>query len=133
MSLWEAHFVQDITPHNHAEIARRLVQAGADVIIPPSADMDVRRIPPCAVLHPAADGCLENSPAQFWRVFRWMLPGYIVAHVGSLIARSDVLRLNPLREIIGALLGAVRTSTFQGVYVMIYIGMCSSHPITLRY
>ncbi|KAI0758103.1 hypothetical protein C8Q74DRAFT_1373148 [Fomes fomentarius] len=114
---------KDITPYNHAEIARRLVQAGADVVIPPSADMDVRRIPPCAVLHPAADGCLENSPAQFWRVFRWMLPGYIVAHVGSLIARSDVLRMNPLREIFGALLGAVRTSTFQGVYVMIYIGL----------
>ena len=57
-----------------------------------------------------------------------MLPGYIFAHVGSLVTRSDVLRLNPLREIFLALLGAIRTSTFQGVYVMIYIGAFFSVP-----
>ena len=115
--------MQDITAANCTTLARYLVR-GVSPPSDPSSLNGVDRVVPCAALHPAADTCIGNSPAQFWRVFRWMFPQYVVAHCGSLATRPRVLLRNPVWETLRALLGAVRTSTMQGTYVLIYIGMC---------
>ncbi|KAI0737680.1 hypothetical protein C8Q80DRAFT_296946 [Daedaleopsis nitida] len=120
---------KDITPANWDTLSRRISETmGATPLLP--ADCVV----PCAALHPAADTCVGNAPAQFWRVFKWMLPGYLVAHVGPLVAlRHRVLLGNPVRETLSALLGAVRTSTMQGVYVLIYIALFCGKNNLYRY
>ncbi|KAF9000326.1 hypothetical protein BDQ17DRAFT_1360047 [Cyathus striatus] len=76
---------------------------------------------PCAAVHPAVASCAAVPMDRFWAVFKWMLPIYGALHfVPAVVFRWKRFLQDPMKVVLKASGGSLRSSAFLGVYVVIY-------------
>jgi hypothetical protein len=80
-----------------------------------------RRFSSCAETHPWLDACTYVQVERFLEVFKWMFPIYGALHFvpALLFKRKDWIR-DPPAMLWRNLLGTARSSTFLGIFVVIY-------------
>lgn len=88
-----------------------------------------RRFSSCAETHPWLDNCTYVQVERFLEVFKWMFPIYGALHFvpALLFKRKEWVRDAP-GMLWRNLLGTARSSTFLGVFVIIY----QSKPLDLQ-
>ncbi|KAF7318048.1 hypothetical protein HMN09_00312500 [Mycena chlorophos] len=85
-----------------------------------SGDPTVPRYLPCEGLHQMTDGCVDIGIRRFFVVGRWMLPVYAALHfVPSIALRWKMFRADPLRVLLHAGIGSLKSSAFLGAFVSI--------------
>ena len=108
---------QGITRSNATTLSERLAQAR----LPEGLRSLGHRFVPCAAVHPDIDSCAVVQVAHFWEVFRWMLPIYGALHfIPMMLFRRDKFVKDPARMLGRAAWGTARSSSFLGVFVVIY-------------
>ncbi|KZP09967.1 hypothetical protein FIBSPDRAFT_873094 [Athelia psychrophila] len=110
-----------ITPHNSAALlAFRAGGTAPD-----------RLAPPCPMVHPTVDSCLALVPVRFVEVFKWMLPVYGALHfIPMVLFKWKLFLRDPKSMLLRAGLGTARSSSFLGVFVIIFQGLfCFKHHI----
>jgi hypothetical protein len=92
---------------------------------------------PCAAVHPWFDYCRDVQPDRCISVMKWMAPivsllwsstvsysttvQYGALHfIPMLLFKNKALRKDPLKMLYKAAFGTLRSSTFLGVFVMLY-------------
>lgn len=107
------------TPHNRTLIAEALQQTANGVALE-------RRFASCAEVHPWLDSCTYVQIERFLEVFKWMFPIYGALHfVPALLFKRKEWKMNVAGMFWRNLLGTARSSTFLGVFVIIYQGQLS--------
>ncbi|KAI0080505.1 hypothetical protein K474DRAFT_1657632 [Panus rudis PR-1116 ss-1] len=107
---------KDITPHNRAELLVRRALA----TLPSDPDYGTRFVP-CAATHPWLDSCLLTQVHRYFVVTKWILPVYAALHfIPMILFKRGVVMKYPTRMFMKAALGALRSSSFLGVFVVIY-------------
>ncbi|CAD6930523.1 unnamed protein product [Tilletia controversa] len=77
--------------------------------------------PPCAVVHPWENSHFWSPIDRFIEVTRWILPVYLTLHfVPAMFLRTRKFLKDPLRVFLRSIFGAVRSSSFLGVFVIIF-------------
>ncbi|KAK0556551.1 hypothetical protein OC846_001121 [Tilletia horrida] len=77
--------------------------------------------PPCAVVHPWENSHFWSPIDRFVEVTRWILPVYLTLHfVPAMFLRTRKFLKDPLRVFLRSIFGAVRSSSFLGVFVIIF-------------
>ncbi|KAK0525365.1 hypothetical protein OC835_005630 [Tilletia horrida] len=77
--------------------------------------------PPCAVVHPWENSHFWSPFDRFLEVTRWILPVYLTLHfVPAMFLRTRKFLKDPLRVFLRSIFGAVRSSSFLGVFVIIF-------------
>jgi len=77
--------------------------------------------PPCAVVHPWENSHFWSPVDRFVEVVRWILPVYLTLHfVPAMFLRTRKFLKDPLRVFLRSIFGAVRSSSFLGVFVIIF-------------
>ncbi|KAE8225213.1 hypothetical protein CF319_g1996 [Tilletia indica] len=77
--------------------------------------------PPCAVVHPWENSHFWSPLDRFIEVTRWILPVYLTLHfVPAMFLRTRKFLKDPLRVFLRSIFGAVRSSSFLGVFVIIF-------------
>ncbi|KAF7984719.1 hypothetical protein HWV62_11642 [Athelia sp. TMB] len=111
----------DATPHNSTFMAAYRALAAA----PP------RSVAPCPVVHPDVDSCAALVPVRFAQVFRWMLPVYGALHfVPMVLFKWRAFLRDPRSMLVRAGAGTLRSSSFLGVFVIIFQGLfCFKHHL----
>lgn len=86
---------------------------------------------PCHLVHPWEDSHLFSPLDRFVEVTRWILPVYLTLHfVPALFLRTGSFLKSPLRVLLRSIFGAVRSSSFLGVFVIIFQTLfCSAHQL----
>lgn len=104
-----------ITPFQNAELVTRRAMASLPV---PDYGLPFG---PCAGVHPHLDSCLVAVPDTFWQVFKWMVPVYGALHfIPMLLFKRHTFIKTPIKMLLKAALGTTRSSTFLGVFVIMY-------------
>lgn len=102
------------TPQNRAVLLERLQSALS------TGDYGTHFVP-CEGTHPWINYCRNVPLDRFVSVFRWMFPIYGALHlVPALLFKRKVFWQDPWKVIIRAALGTTRSSTFLGIFVVIY-------------
>lgn len=102
------------TPQNRAVLLERL-QTALSV-----GDYGEHFVP-CEGTHPWINYCRNVPLDRFIAVFRWMFPIYGALHlVPAVLFKRKVFWEDPWKVIIRAALGTTRSSTFLGIFVVIY-------------
>ncbi|KAJ7229187.1 hypothetical protein GGX14DRAFT_692951 [Mycena pura] len=90
---------------------------------------------PCCALHPMATSCIVFACTRFLEVARGILPVYSVLHfVPGIIFRWKMFRAEPMRTVLRAGVGSLRSSAFLGAFVVVCQGIFhfrfspSAHP-----
>ncbi|KAG8957389.1 hypothetical protein FRC03_010200 [Tulasnella sp. 419] len=79
------------------------------------------RMMSCAGIHPHFDSCTTTGLMRIWEVGKWMAPVYGALHfIPMLLFKRKIFMKDPLRMMVKALLGTIRSSTFLGAFVAIY-------------
>ena len=105
------------TPQNRAAMLERLQTALT------SGDFG-EHFGPCEGVHPWINYCRNVPLDRFIAVFRWMFPIYGALHlVPAMLFKRKVFWQDPWKVILRAAWGTTRSSTFLGVFVVIYQSM----------
>lgn len=84
----------------------------------------VRRVSDCSIVHPTVNSCVTLQPIRFLEVFWWMLPVYGALHfVPMVLFKWRLFLKDPKSMLLRAGLGTARSSTFLGVFVIIFQSM----------
>ncbi|TCD63219.1 hypothetical protein EIP91_005831 [Steccherinum ochraceum] len=76
---------------------------------------------PCAVIHPDMDSCLTAQVHFFFKTVRLMLPIYGALHfIPTLLFKREAIMSKPVKMLLRAFLGTMRSSAFLGIFVIIY-------------
>ncbi|EPQ31596.1 uncharacterized protein PFL1_00929 [Pseudozyma flocculosa PF-1] len=82
---------------------------------------DVGHVIDCALVHPWEASHLWSPVDRFFEVTRWILPVYLTLHfVPAMFLRPGSFLKDPMRAFLRSLFGSVRSSSFLGVFVIIY-------------
>ena len=83
----------------------------------------------CALVHPWEASHFWSPLDRFVEVTRWILPVYLTLHfVPAVFLRPGAFMKDPVRASLRSFLGALRSSSFLGVFVIIYQTIyCSLH------
>jgi hypothetical protein len=86
---------------------------------------------PCESTHPWETSHLWSPVDRFVEVTRWILPVYMTLHfVPAVFLRMKAFRKDPIRVFLRSLFGSLRSSTFLGVFVIIFQTLfCTFHQI----
>ncbi|PPR04651.1 hypothetical protein CVT24_011869 [Panaeolus cyanescens] len=86
---------------------------------------------PCSGVHPALSNCSSVPLDRFLAVFKWMLPIYGALHfVPAVLFKRKTFMEDPVKMLIKAGLGSMRSSAFLGVFVVIYQTIfCYKHQL----
>jgi len=114
------------TPQNRAVLLERLQTALS------TGDYGNHFVP-CEGTHPWINYCRNVPLDRFVSVFRWMFPIYGALHlVPAILFKRKVFWQDPWKVIIRAALGTTRSSTFLGIFVVIYqTFFCFKHNLYL--
>ncbi|PWN94424.1 hypothetical protein FA10DRAFT_291704 [Acaromyces ingoldii] len=84
---------------------------------------------PCELVHPWENSHLWSPVDRFLEVTRWILPVYATLHfVPAVFLRMRAFRKDPIRVFLRSLFGSVRSSSFLGVFVIIFQTIfCAAH------
>ncbi|KAN0061441.1 hypothetical protein ACQY0O_006288 [Thecaphora frezii] len=93
---------------------------------------DFGEVVDCALLHPWETSHLWSPVDRFFEVTRWILPVYLTLYfVPAMFLRPSSFLKDPVRTFLRSLFGSVRSSSFLGVFVVIYqtifCGLHSTH------
>ncbi|KAF5385411.1 hypothetical protein D9757_005387 [Collybiopsis confluens] len=78
----------------------------------------------CAAIHPAQTSCWSVPTIRFFEVAKWMLPIYGALHfVPAVLFKRSTFMKNPLKVLMKAAIGTGRSSSFLGLFVIIYQGI----------
>ncbi|KIK70861.1 hypothetical protein GYMLUDRAFT_32929 [Collybiopsis luxurians FD-317 M1] len=78
----------------------------------------------CAAIHPAQTSCWSVPTVRFFEVAKWMLPIYGALHfVPAVLFKRSTFMKNPWKVLIKAAIGTGRSSSFLGLFVIIYQGI----------
>ncbi|KAH8092537.1 hypothetical protein BXZ70DRAFT_898184 [Cristinia sonorae] len=106
---------KDIAPGNLTELLerKRLAQA-------PIPDFGTLAAP-CAAVHPRIESCQYVQLERFFVVLRSMIPIYGALHlIPMLLFKRKAVFNQPLKMLLRGLLGTLRSSSFLGVFVVIF-------------
>ncbi|TCD68617.1 hypothetical protein EIP91_010272 [Steccherinum ochraceum] len=106
---------KDIAPGNLTELLerKRLAQL-------PTPDFGTL-VGPCATIHPRIESCTYVQLERFFVVVRWMLPIYgALTVIPMLLFKRKAVMREPVRMLVKALAGTVRSSSFLGVFVVLF-------------
>lgn len=86
---------------------------------------------PCEIVHPWENNHFWSPIDRFLEVTRWILPVYMTLHfVPAVFLRMRAFRKDPIRVFLRSLFGSVRSSSFLGVFVIIFqTAFCTLHQI----
>ncbi|CEH17343.1 Uncharacterized conserved protein [Ceraceosorus bombacis] len=86
---------------------------------------------PCCLVHPWEDSHWWSPVDRFVEVTRWILPVYATLHfVPAIFLRMGAFRKDPWRILSRAAFGSLRSSSFLGVFVIIFqTFFCGCHSI----
>jgi hypothetical protein len=86
---------------------------------------------PCAVVHPWENSHLWGPLDRFVEVTRWILPVYTTLHfVPAVFLRMRAFRKDPIKVFLRSLFGSIRSSSFLGVFVIIFqTTFCTLHQL----
>lgn len=103
------------SPANRTRLISRLESALA-----PQPDYGPR-FAPCAAVHPTVTDCTHVPLTRFVDVFRWMLPVYGALHfIPTVLFKRKAFMQDPLKMLLRAGWGTARSSSFLGLFVIIY-------------
>lgn len=85
----------------------------------------------CALIHPWETSHLRSPFDRFLEVTRWIMPVYLTLYfIPAVFLRPGSFFKNPLKASSRSLLGAVRSSSFLGVFVIIFQTLfCAEHSL----
>jgi len=85
----------------------------------------------CPSIHPMTDSCAAVVTSRFFDVFKWVLPVYGALHfVPMILFKRKLVIRNPIKMLLKAGCGTMRSSAFLGVFVIIYqSSFCFKHFI----
>ncbi|TKY85025.1 hypothetical protein EX895_006105 [Sporisorium graminicola] len=85
----------------------------------------------CALVHPWEPNHWRSPIDRFIEVTRWILPVYLTLHfVPAIFLRPGKFLKNPLDATLRSLRGSVRSSSFLGVFVIIFQTLfCAQHSL----
>lgn len=86
---------------------------------------------PCSFIHPWESSHVWSPVDRFLEVTRWILPVYMTLHfVPAVFLRMRAFRKDPVRVFLRSLFGSVRSSSFLGMFVIIFQTIfCSCHQL----
>lgn len=86
---------------------------------------------PCPSIHPWENSHIWSPIDRFIEVTRWILPVYMTLHfVPAIFLRMGAFRKDPIRVFLRSLFGSVRSSSFLGVFVIIFQTIfCKCHEL----
>lgn len=86
---------------------------------------------PCEAVHPWESSHVWSPVDRFVEVTRWILPVYMTLHfVPAVFLRMRSFRKDPIRVFLRSLFGSVRSSSFLGVFVIIFqTTFCAAHRL----
>ncbi|CAO1623830.1 unnamed protein product [Parajaminaea phylloscopi] len=92
---------------------------------------DAGAVVPCHIVHPWESSHWWGPLDRFVEVTRWILPVYLTLHfVPALFLRTGSFLKNPVRVILRSIFGSVRSSSFLGVFVIIFQTIfCAAHSL----
>ncbi|PWN52354.1 hypothetical protein IE53DRAFT_4089 [Violaceomyces palustris] len=90
------------------------------------------KVIPCSIVHPWEASHFWSPIDRFFEVTRWILPVYLTLHfVPAMFLRPGSFLKDPVRTFVRSLFGSVRSSSFLGIFVIIfqtiYCALHSSH------
>jgi len=106
---------KDIAPGNLTELLerKRLAQLSSPIYGLPVA--------PCSAVHPRIDSCTYVQFERFFVVLRWMLPIYgALTLIPMVLFKPKMVMKQPVKMLVKAFLGTLRSSAFLGVFVTIF-------------
>ena len=92
---------------------------------------DCGEVVDCALVHPWETSHWRSPFDRFLEVTRWILPVYLTLHfVPAMFLRPGSFLKNPLNATIRSLRGSLRSSSFLGVFVIIFQTLfCAQHSL----
>ncbi|CAO1639222.1 unnamed protein product [Sympodiomycopsis kandeliae] len=89
---------------------------------------------PCHAVHPWEHSHWWSPIDRFVEVTRWILPVYMTLHfVPAVFLRTGAFLRNPVKVFSRSLFGSVRSSSFLGVFVIIFQTIfCAAHSLHTR-
>lgn len=92
---------------------------------------DPGEVTDCALVHPWETSHWRSPVDRFLEVTRWILPVYLTLHfVPAIFLRPGAFLKNPTRVVTRSLKGSLRSSSFLGVFVIIFQTLfCAQHSL----
>ncbi|KDN52300.1 hypothetical protein K437DRAFT_254283 [Tilletiaria anomala UBC 951] len=86
---------------------------------------------PCSFMHPWENSHFWSPFDRFIKVTRWILPVYMTLYfVPAIFLRTRSFLKAPMRIILRSLFGSIRSSSFLGVFVIIFqVIFCGAHQL----
>jgi hypothetical protein len=86
---------------------------------------------PCELVHPWENSHVWSPVDRFIEVTRWILPVYMTLHfVPAVFLRMRAFKKDPIRVFLRSLFGSIRSSSFLGMFVIIFQTLfCSFHSL----